>query len=402
MILLFAQTVLVVLIAVPTMAILTFPLHAALLFRRQARRSPRGPESGGEGMLSVIVPVKGLDEGAGANFASMLQQQYPAKVELLFCVEEKRDPVVPLIRQLAAGQGAGRVRLLITGPAGSALGKMHNIVEGIAAARGDRLVLIDSDVRLPDDDYLARFVRALDQPKVGLVTCYPANRGARIIPAALLSLMINNDLLGYFSVIALWGGRLDLANGACMALRRDTVEELGDLTWLKQQLLMDSALARRVCAAGYEVQLHDQPAPVVQTRTTLRAWWRQIYRWQASMLRVLPAPVYALFCWARGSLALALCLVLLSTFSAPSLVVLGAVITSRLVSAALINRLYIKDPSWLRYIWLIPAVDLFNAAASIYPLVCRASVNWRGRRYRVGVGGLAVPLDRVEDGSSER
>lgn len=52
--------------------------------------------------ISILKPVKGLEEDSYENFASFCRQQYDAPVQVIFAVTSASDPVIPIIRQLMA------------------------------------------------------------------------------------------------------------------------------------------------------------------------------------------------------------------------------------------------------------------------------------------------------------
>jgi len=370
------------------LVVASYPLHAAILFWRQ-RRSIRRRRLTQPGRITILLPSRRLDSSVRSSIESLLGQALWPPPDLIVCVEDLDTEDQTWRRQRFASEDGQRIRFIMTGDPLGSLGKMHNLLAGVSEAKGDVLVLVDADARFSGPSHLARFVEPLGDPHIGLVSCFPAYRGARDIAAALSSLSINSELLGCFALVGVWVG-LDVANGSCMAIRRDTLEQLGGLQWLKRQLLMDAALARAVRRAGYRVHLCEEPVAVHHPRSTYTGWWQQSHRWQVSMLRVLPRPAYFGFVCLRSALALAVGAVALSPSSYLALSALAAIALARVASMVLLNALYLRDPSFFRFVWLLPALDLLNAFASVWPLVDRR-VWWGGRSYRVAEKGTAVP-----------
>lgn len=370
-------------IGIPAIVVASYPIHAAIVLRRsRAYLTDRPAES-----ISIIVPVKGLDEGRTLALAQLMAQRTTGSLEWLFCVEEASDPALAELRGLAV-RHPGRARILIAGPCGERLGKLHNLIAGVTAASGDWLVLIDSDTILPHPRYLQYFTAPLHDPRVGLVTCFPAYRRARGIPAFLLSSAINHDLLGYFALESVWGG-LKLANGPCMAIRRAVLEQLGGFAPQARSLLMDVILAQRVHRAGYRVLVHHEPVEVPCRAVTWREWWNQAHRWHVGMARVLSGGFYAWYTWMRTAFPIAF--LAWPFMGGPVGMLLAAAAATRLAVMVIMAQGFVRDRAQLRYLWLLPFLECVTAMGCWYALLQRR-VEWRGRTYRVTAGGVSERL----------
>jgi len=370
-------------VGIPTAIVASFPLHAWLVLRRSRRYRPETPTP----PVSVLIPVRGLDEGRAHACRQLTAQRTDGPLEWLFCVENESDPAVPELRAVAATD-PDHIRVLITGPCGDRLGKLHNLIEGVAAARGEWLVFVDSDTILPHARYLHEFTAPLWTQSVGLVTCFPAYVNATSIPAALLSGAINHDLLGHFALESVWGG-LRLANGSCMAMRRDVLNRVGGFGPQRASLLMDAILARRVHHAGYRVMVHHEPVEVPCRTVTLKVWWNQAHRWQVGMAHVLSGPFYTWYCWMRSVFPVVL---LMLMFASGPLVALGAVaVATRLTVMVVMSQCFVRDRGQLRYLWLLPVLEIVTAVGCWYALLVDR-VEWRGRTYRVLPGGVTRRL----------
>jgi ceramide glucosyltransferase len=373
-------------IGVPTLIVASYPMHVWLA-RRSSRRYNTQSSGAPAVTISIIVPVKGHDEAGAQVLQRLLAQEAYGLAEIILCIEDGDDPAIPFLRRLESVHPS-RVRVLITGESGLRLGKLHNLMAGIEAARGDRLVFVDSDTLLPHARYVERFTAPLADSRVGLVTCFPAYRRAESVPAAMLAGSINHDLVGHFAIESLWGG-LRLANGPCMAIRRDVLDEIGGLEAQESSVLMDVILAQRVHGAGFRVIMHDQPVEVPCRTVTWRVWWNQIHRWHVGMSRVLAGPFYTWYLWMRTAFPVAFALAL---FADGPLMSIGIAATvCRFAAIVAVSQVFVSDRTQLRYLWLLPLIDLMTALGAWYALASRR-IEWRGRVYRVRQRGVTERL----------
>ncbi len=405
-----AESVLLVVLAVPTLLSASYPLDAWLAFRRRSAGA-LAPATAGQSFaptpprsaISVVVPLRGAEAQLESNFRALIAQDLPAGSEILACVESESDPCMAVIRP-AIEASAGRARLVVAGDSRGELGKMRSLLAGVTASRGTWLVFADSDVRLPDAAFLRAFVAPLADPRTGLVTCYPAYREARDLPSLILAGLIHTDLLGLFAAQAAWGG-LTLANGACMALSREVLIASGGLDPLRGRLLMDAALARRVRATGRRVVLHREPVVVPRERMRWSELVEQSHRWHVALLHGLPPMVFAGFCWLRSQSLIAAALALLAP-SPPVRILALIALLARLGAAITLERSHFRMRHALRFTLALPLAELAGALAWLSALI-DARVTWRGRRYRIGRDASAVAIEspgakasRVERSSS--
>src|SRR5271168_613683 len=104
------------LVAYLFLGIATFPfiyylisLYSSWRFFRQA---PREADPSFTPPVSNLKPIRGVDPDAYENFASFCRQDYP-QYEIVFCVGEEDDPVVPVIEKLIRDFPERRIRVLI-------------------------------------------------------------------------------------------------------------------------------------------------------------------------------------------------------------------------------------------------------------------------------------------------
>lgn len=378
---------LLILIIIPSLVILFYPLSAwaaQLKFRRAQREIDSWPE------LSVIVPVKGLDDGARVNFRSLFSQSYAGKLEIIFSLEDESDPAVTAIREIIAEYPDIESRIVFSGSGTKYRGKIHNLVEALKTSRGGSVLFVDSDVRMVSDDYFARFVEPLSREEVGLVTCYQAVYSAKALGAGLIALMINAEMIGLFSSLFVLR-RFNLANGAILALRREVIDEIGGLTDLRNTILNDTAIARKVASLNKRIILTDRPACIHSQHSTVADWWRQVSRWHIAMRSYLPLHEYIVYGLFRLALPMAIVYAAVNPMTFFPLAVLLIPLLVRTLSLALINLFFLRDRGTWKFFGLIYLIDLSYVLFLLIPFFTRKVV-WRGRSYRVGRKATLQPL----------
>ncbi len=279
-----AQTALLLPVA---LFFLSTALAHALTWRYFAVYDHRHPAKGTHPPVSIVKPVRGVDQSAAENFRSFCEQDYPSGYEILFCVEEKTDPAVAVIEELIAEYPGKDIRLIFGDPEDTtSLGKMKNMISGFRHSSYDAIIFSDSDARVAPD-FLRRTVACLEDPRVGLGFGAPAYEGAENWSAALMAVSANSFVLRLASMCLF--GAFDGAVGTAMVARKEVIESVGGLERFGRQASDDIPLAREIHAASYRIHLLGHPARVVQHHYTFGDWWRHMHRWLVNIRHYWPA-----------------------------------------------------------------------------------------------------------------
>jgi ceramide glucosyltransferase len=235
--------------------------------------------------VSVIRPLRGLEAFSAETLTSGFTLDHPA-YELIFCVADSDDAVVPLVTRLMAEHPEVPARIIVGDERVSANPKLNNCVRGWEAARHDWVVLADSNVLMPPD-YLHR-LQAAWRPDTGLVCSTPI--GAR--PAgfwAEVECAFLNTLQARWQYAGEAVG-LGFAQGKSMLWHRPFLDARGGIRALAAEIAEDAAATKLVRAAGRRVHLVGSPFPQPLGRRTAREVWDRQVRW--ARLRRVTFPLF--------------------------------------------------------------------------------------------------------------
>lgn len=366
--------------------------------RRVAAAKP-GVERQGSGprprvypSVSVIRPVRGLDQGARDNIAAALDNGYPGKVETIYVFDDDTEPLLPLVREaVAERQADGRevnVKVIYSGqPPAHRTGKLNAMIAGLRAAKGELVAFADSDIR-PDKQGLRALVDTLlDDPEAGAAFApVVVSERPHTVGDAGYALLLN----GMYSPSAAGMARrhddtLPFIMGQFMVLRRAAIADIGGLESAQGQLVDDMYLGARINDAGYNNVVSPRPVPIIQRDLPLSDFVGVYLRWLAFSRTGLPSLSFKVSSWLRGAVfwigfLLGAASLVFGLWLPAALNLLAAVAV-----VASINRLHHaigggRLPA--RHLWVAAGL-LLAGPLVLAQIMIRREVRWRGRTYRL-------------------
>lgn len=352
------------------------------MFRFARRRS--GPREGEFPPVSILKPVHGIEKNLRQNLRSACLQDYPV-FEVIFSVQRKDDPALPLLREIAREFGPQRARVVVEEKRPGSNGKINNMSGALPHARYGVLVISDSDVRLPVD-YLKSIVAPLSDARVGYVcTPFRAACGRRWFER-LEQLSLNAEFMPSV-IFAYETGASLFCLGASIAVRRETIDKIGGLDSLADYLVEDYEMGRRIIAAGQRGLLLP---PVVETMVDLETpaqWWKHQVYWDQNTRAARPL---AFFCTILiRAVPFALVLALLQPGDPGGWSILAAAVLVRLTTAGVMMRSGLGDLETIKALPFLPLRDLAGLASWMLAFV-RRTTTWRGTEFVLTRDGRLV------------
>ena len=376
---------LLLMIAIPSLVVFLHPLSIHMA-RRKAKK--QGNSDSWRPSISLVIPLASQEEFAEENFSSYLFQKNLGPYEIIFVAEDPAYPSARIASSLSSVYSNVNSKVVYSGKTNGSVDKMHNLHRGIRDCKNDIIVFVDSDVRFVNAEEIKKLIAPLKSADVGLVTAAPQYHLPHTLGGHLLATMINADLWGYFSVLALLG-KLNVANGAILAMRRSMLTRIGNLEDLKQQILNDTIIARRVSNEGKRIFLSHHPAYIPTSSLSMSEWWAQAVRWHIAMRMVLPKTEYFLYGLLRSPVLLGILSFLLCPDNPYRLVFLVLPIVARMVSFGGIQFAWMKEKSGLLGLLFVPFTDMISPLIWGYSWM-QNRINWRGKSYSVQKGGIAI------------
>jgi len=340
--------------------------------RRNAREYP---------FVSLLKPIKNIDDGMAANLESFYRLDYPA-YEVLFAVDDFKDPCVAILRDLQARHPGVRTSIVATGHPTFENPKIHKLARLESKSRGDLFWVTDSNVRVaPEslrrlvDEHLASDAKVVFSPI----------RGSS---SRTFGSLMENAGLNFFtsgSVIASWFlARQPIIVGKSILVEREALETFGGFGYFRNYLAEDFLLGQAFTKSGFRVSTNCTWVTNVSQTATLKSFFKRLSRW-AKLRYQLRRPIYLAEILLNP---IVIALAGWTAFGRRGWIVPAATIAAK-VAIEYANFLFVnpEDARRLRNHLLFPAAvvvkDLVLFAVYLTPFFSR-QVDWRGGRIMIG------------------
>jgi ceramide glucosyltransferase len=333
--------------------------------------------------VSLLKPVRGLDFGSYENFASFCRQDYP-EYEILFAVNDGRDPAVPLIQRIISEFPERPIRLLIGAEQLGANRKVNNLARLAREAQHNVLVFTDGDVRV-GPSYLREVVAPLADEKTGAVTSFFRAIAEKNFWAELEAIGSSSDFFAGV-LMAAWIEGISFALGASIATTKDWLNRIGSFESIADTLADDYELGNRIARAGGKVVLSHEVVWTMYPAQTLRGFWEHQVRWARTVRLCRPLSYLGLL-FTQGLPWALLAAVVSPSKWAAGVYLLGYVVL-RFGMAWTVGVWGVRDEVLRRKLWLVPLRD------AIHFVIWLASFG--SNRIKWGSGDYMIRQGRME------
>jgi ceramide glucosyltransferase len=334
--------------------------------------------------ISILKPLKGLDDNLFDNLESFCHQDYP-EYEVIFSLQSENDPACKVARMIKNKYPDRDITVHIERCSAGLNPKVNNLIPAYRVAKHPYILISDSNV-MARKNYLAEIIQDMRDPGVGLVSNLIRGMGGESVGAVLENLHLNSFVLGSVSFLDRVL-KMPCVVGKSMLMRKSDLEAIGGFAGVKDVLAEDYLIGKRMHESGRRVVLSSHMIDNINEYWGIRKFlnrhtrWGKL-RWQIGGIKYISElivnPVFMSF------LALA--------FLGPSLrtVALSAGVSfCKSAGDFFIGRKIGTNMTMSSYV-LGPLKDVLIGFIWFVPLLSNTVV-WRGNRYIIGKDSMLSP-----------
>jgi len=342
--------------------------------------------------VSILKPLRGLDDNLFDNLSSFCTQDYP-EYELLLSLQDHNDPAYKIAKKIQEKHPERNITIVVERCVTGLNPKINNLVPAYRRSRHPYILISDSNVMV-EKNYLREIMHHTQDPSVGLVSNLIEGVGGRSIGARFENLHLNSFIIGSVSFLDRFLG-MPCVIGKSMLMKKDDLILLGGLEKFKDILAEDFIIGRDMSRAGKKVILSHHLVSNVNEFWSIKRFLNRHTRWGKIRWKIggfkyfselLANPV---FISAIPNLTSGFSQTTLSFTALVGLIkVLGDSIIGRTLESRKHHKTFEKQSPFIYF--LVPIKDLIIGVIWFVPLVS-STVIWRGNRYRIGKDSYLLP-----------
>jgi len=349
--------------------------------------------------ISVLKPLKGLDDNLFDNLESICVQDYP-EYEVIFSLQDHNDLAYKVARKIKDKYPDKDITIKVEKCNAGLNPKVNNLMPAYHAAKFECILISDSNV-IVDRHYLKDTVKHMRDPEVGLVSNIIKGTGGRTFGAIFENLHMNSFVMGSVCFLDRFL-KMPCVVGKSMLMRKKDLESIGGFRAVKNVLAEDYLIGKKLHQMGKKVVLSNHMISNVNEYWGIRKFLNRHTRWgklrwkiggisylselfsNAVFMSFLP-----LILWEPSKITISFSLLV------GSAKILGDFYISRIIDRFDGNGKADKNHACslsLNPLWylLSPVKDLVIGLIWFVPLLS-VSVVWRGNRYLIGKDSVLSP-----------
>jgi len=339
--------------------------------------------------ISIIKPLKGLDDNLFDNLESFCKQDYP-EYEVILSLENRNDPAYRVAEKIK-NKYPDRVTIVIDNSSKALNPKVRNMMTAYKISKYDYFLISDSNVYV-DSDYLKKTSASMSED-VGLITNLIVGTGGKSFGAVLENLKLNSFILLSVCLLDKFL-KIPCSIGKSMLMRKKDFEEIGGFSAVQDVLAEDYLIGKLIHERGKKVVLSNYMIKNVNEYWSIKRFlnrhtrWAKI-RWKIGGVKYFTEPL-------TNPVFIASLITLFYAFSNLSLILLLLSVLIKTTGDYFVMRM-IKQKPGIQMI-LSPIKDLISGIIWFVPFIT-SKVNWRGNLYLISENTVLMP---VTDSSLKR
>ena len=337
--------------------------------------------------LTLLKPIKGLEEELEQNLRSFFAQDYPAPLQFIFASTEADDPGIELARNVAAEYPRWSVSFVRSDPEFGYNPKVSNLAGALAHATHELVLQSDANVRIRPG-YLKAVVQEFLQERAGLLGSLVVGSREQSLGAALenvqLSTFITPGICLAYEVF-----KIPCVIGKSILFKKSELAELGGLALVKDVLAEDYLLGELYTRAGKRVVLSRLVVDNINVDASFQRFVARHSRWLK--MRVVVHVVGFVADLLSNASFFALLAALLSGCEPRLLATYAGIVAYKaFVDMRLLQRLR-GEKLARKHVLCLPLRDLILPGLWAQALFSRTT-EWRGERFHLARGSRPIPL----------
>jgi len=362
------------------------------LLQIAAIRSQTAPHHSGEGKclprpfppVSILKPLKGLDDGLFDNLESFCNLDYP-QYELIFALQNQNDQAYKVVTKIKEKYPLKDITIVVEYCNEGLNPKVNNLIPAYKRAKYGLILISDSNVRV-EKNYLSDITRHMDDPSVGLVSNMIRGVSGRSLGAVMENLHLNTFIVGSVCFLDKYL-KMPCVIGKSMLIRKAELEAIGGFRAVKDFLAEDYIIGERIHGLGKRVVLSSHLINNVNEYWGMKRFINRHTRWGKLRWQIGGAKYLSEL--AGNAVFISFMPLLLMPTSSMALLLAAAVSSLKIAHDLYIGKRLRTEMNPLFYL-LSPVKDIIIGFAWFVPILS-STVAWRGNTYIIGKDSMLSP-----------